>query len=445
MQNRNVQMKIKDCLNDETLIEANNCTHSLRIDSLCAICGAEILKGTDLVPVLHHTDRVFQTSEEARKLQKIRNKQLNEEKKMILILDLDQTILHTTLWKIDCDFTFSISSTMFYVKLRPHLNRFLEKISKMFEIHIYTMGTREYVTEICKAIDPNGIYFGDRIVSRNENFNELKKSIERITCISRNVVIIDDRADVWNYSKNLVLIRPFWYRDKMNINDTSGEPLYLEISKKKSDDISSDQNLRQSIKDSADYTKIESNIEVNGNNEEGPSLNSNLLVETASNDDVSNAVVEHPHPTTVKSQKILSTMSREYSPEEKAKLAESINDKELLKMLKILKSVHRKYFECKKRASKILRLVFMKNIKIASKIEHFPLIIFSGATVDLENPQFVLEDQDLAEKCKAKNIRLVWIYECIYRRRMVPTDSYVISDFSVTDDYQALLESEFFG
>lgn len=39
----------------------------------------------------------------------------------------------------------------------------------MYEMHVYTMGTRAYAIEVCKVIDPDGGLFGGRILSRDES------------------------------------------------------------------------------------------------------------------------------------------------------------------------------------------------------------------------------------------------------------------------------------
>jgi TFIIF-interacting CTD phosphatase-like protein len=55
---------------------------------------------------------------------------------------------------------------------RPGLPTFLEKMSEMYEMHVYTMGTRTYADAVCKAIDPDGKIFGGRILSRDESGSE---------------------------------------------------------------------------------------------------------------------------------------------------------------------------------------------------------------------------------------------------------------------------------
>lgn len=52
-------------------------------------------------------------------------------------------------------------------------------MSEMYEMHVYTMGTREYADAICKIIDPDGKIFGGRVLSRDESGSELLLNIER--------------------------------------------------------------------------------------------------------------------------------------------------------------------------------------------------------------------------------------------------------------------------
>lgn len=76
-------------------------------------------------------------------------------------------------------------------------------------MHVYTMGTRAYAEEVCAAIDPDGTIFGGRLLSRDESGSLTQKSLQRLfPCDTSMVVIIDDRADVWEWSPNLVKVVP---------------------------------------------------------------------------------------------------------------------------------------------------------------------------------------------------------------------------------------------
>jgi RNA polymerase II subunit A-like phosphatase len=52
---------------------------------------------------------------------------------------------------------------------RPGLQNFLDTMSELYEMHVYTMGTRTYADAICRVIDPEGKIFGGRILSRDES------------------------------------------------------------------------------------------------------------------------------------------------------------------------------------------------------------------------------------------------------------------------------------
>jgi TFIIF-interacting CTD phosphatase-like protein len=87
------------------------------------------------------------------------------------------------------------------------------------------MGTRAYAEEVCAVIDPDRKVFGGRILSRDESGSECaklrflgdhlpligltQKSLQRLfPCDTSMVVIIDDRADVWEWSLNLIKVIP---------------------------------------------------------------------------------------------------------------------------------------------------------------------------------------------------------------------------------------------
>lgn len=98
-------------------------------------------------------------------------------------------------------------------------------MSKLYEMHVYTMGTRTYADAICKVIDPDGQIFGGRVLSRDESGSGYQsaiarsggadsaglssKSLVRLFPTDQSmVVVIDDRADVWGDCPNLVKVVP---------------------------------------------------------------------------------------------------------------------------------------------------------------------------------------------------------------------------------------------
>ncbi|KAJ4987763.1 fcp1-like phosphatase [Stagonosporopsis vannaccii] len=220
------------------------CTHEIQFGGLCAECGQDMTK-IDHLTQLRNTDRatvnmthdnvaLLVSHNEALRGEEETKKRLLDAKKLTLIVDLDQTVIHTTCertiaeWKADPenpnhdavkdvegfqladDNVANVAANWYYVKKRPGLQDFFDRVSTKYEMHVYTMATRAYAQAVCKIIDPERKYFGDRILSRDENYTDKLKSLQRLFYHNTSmVVIIDDRADVWQYSPHLVRVPVF--------------------------------------------------------------------------------------------------------------------------------------------------------------------------------------------------------------------------------------------
>ena len=199
-----------------------SCLHSLRIGSLCCDCGEEVYDDKKLFSVLHNNSDIKLSEDEALLRDKKKLERLHKNKKLVLVLDLDQTILHTTITKeyMEGYSNFIINDISYCVKFRPYLNYMLECLYKKYEIHVYTMGNKVYANKIVKLIDPTRKYIGNRILTRDENGIGFKKDLNRLFSIHSNVVILDDRDDIWDYSDNLILVKPYFF---WNIGDINSE------------------------------------------------------------------------------------------------------------------------------------------------------------------------------------------------------------------------------
>ena len=91
-------------------------------------------------------------------------------------------MIHTTNENVSCDlkeiFHYELwqKNVWYHTKFRPNCQRFLEEISKIYELHMVTFGERSYAHKIANLMDPNKKYFHDRILSRNEIFNPISKT-----------------------------------------------------------------------------------------------------------------------------------------------------------------------------------------------------------------------------------------------------------------------------
>lgn len=234
------------------------CIHDNQYGGMCLICG----KSTDEidfyttqldtarapVQMIHDNVKLTVSLDRAAETELLQQKRLLEHRKLSLVVDLDQTIIHACIdptvgeWQNDPTNpnhdavkdvqSFQLnddgprgmaSGCSYYIKMRPNLRQFLTNISKLYELHVYTMGTRAYAMNIARIVDPDKKLFGDRIISRDENGNMTAKSLQRLFPVSTNmVVVIDDRADVWpNNRRNLIKVVPYdFFKGTGDINSS---------------------------------------------------------------------------------------------------------------------------------------------------------------------------------------------------------------------------------
>lgn len=104
---------------------------------------------------------------------------------MVLLVDLDQTLIHTTNDNIPTNLRdvkhFELRQARgkpqwFHTKLRPGTERFLENMSEKYEMHIATYGVRPYAHTIASFLDPTSKYFSHRILSRDECLSQNAKT-----------------------------------------------------------------------------------------------------------------------------------------------------------------------------------------------------------------------------------------------------------------------------
>ena len=90
---------------------------------------------------------------------------------------------------------------------------FGHQASQLFELHLYTMGNKLYATEMAKVLDPTGVLFAGRVISRGDDGDPddgdapKSKDLEGVLGMESAVVIIDDSVRVWPHNKmNLIVV-----------------------------------------------------------------------------------------------------------------------------------------------------------------------------------------------------------------------------------------------
>ncbi|KAI9878677.1 MAG: Carboxy-terminal domain (CTD) phosphatase [Pleopsidium flavum] len=219
------------------------CAHEVQFGGMCANCGKDMTEfsyntesldaARATINMVHDNVSLTVSQEEATRVEEEAKRRLLATKKLSLVVDLDQTIIHATVdptveeWQNDkdnpnhdavkdvrkfklVDDGSGARGCWYYIKLRPGLKNFLENVSRIYELHIYTMGTRLYAQNIAYIVDPERKIFGDRILSRDESGSMTAKNLQRLFPVdTKMVVIIDDRGDVWKWSENLIKVTPY--------------------------------------------------------------------------------------------------------------------------------------------------------------------------------------------------------------------------------------------
>lgn len=65
--------------------------------------------------------------------------------------------------------SFQVQPPQMWTKLRPGVHDFLAAAAKLFELHICTMGDRQYAEQMAQILDPDRSLFAERIISNVRN------------------------------------------------------------------------------------------------------------------------------------------------------------------------------------------------------------------------------------------------------------------------------------
>jgi FCP1-like phosphatase family protein len=160
-------------------------------------------------------------------------------KKLFLLLDLDNTILHSldnrinilteefnqlkqkynkNIFIISLNNSITNKNNNIIIKFRNHIESFFNIISPKYEIFTYTHGTKEYASKIIEYINKNFKNSGlstEKLISRKYNKdNSIEdKTIKNVFPTTENmVVILDDKINAWKEnSNNLINLKPYFF------------------------------------------------------------------------------------------------------------------------------------------------------------------------------------------------------------------------------------------
>lgn len=141
-------------------------------------------------------------------------------KSVTLVLDLDETLVHSTLEHLDdADFTFTVFFNMkehtVYVKQRPYLQTFLEKVAEMFEVVIFTASQSIYAEQLLDILDPYAKLISRRVYRESCIFSDgsYTKDLTVLGVDLAKVAIIDNTPQVFRLQVNNGIPIKSWFDD----------------------------------------------------------------------------------------------------------------------------------------------------------------------------------------------------------------------------------------
>lgn len=150
-------------------------------------------------------------------------RQTRHSKKKTLVLDLDETLVHSCLGG-DCspDFTFTVKVGMIEhkvaVRVRPHLQTFLARVADLFEVVVFTASQQVYAQQLLDIIDPTRSLIRHRIY-RDSCVVWEGNYLKDLTVLGRDLahtIIIDNSPQAFGFQVSNGIPIESWYDD---IND----------------------------------------------------------------------------------------------------------------------------------------------------------------------------------------------------------------------------------
>jgi len=140
-------------------------------------------------------------------------------KRKTLILDLDETLVHSTIKPVtNHDMTVDVLidgvNCTFYVIKRPHVDHFLKKVAEWFDVVIFTASMQQYADPLINQLDTKRVVksrlFRESCLQKDGNF---VKDLSLIGQDLASTVIVDNSPVAYSNNKDSALPIDNWMGD----------------------------------------------------------------------------------------------------------------------------------------------------------------------------------------------------------------------------------------
>ncbi len=227
--------KLDNNLKEESSIQLNLSNYNLLypiVDSSFNYAGNYENYVTNVLSSIIMLDlKIEQKEKEESNKETLRNKIkniLNDSNKQILLLDLDETLIHAdfegifkNLNNYDTIINFNDENNNYSVGifLRPGIYDFLNTLKDKFDIFIYTASTKEYANSVVKFLDPENQIFKMTFYRKNcinINGQIYIKDLSIFDNLEKIVIVDNSLYSFMCHLSNGILINSF-YGDKSDI------------------------------------------------------------------------------------------------------------------------------------------------------------------------------------------------------------------------------------
>jgi len=143
-------------------------------------------------------------------------------KRKTLILDLDETLVHSTIQPVNhhhiiVDVVIDTMPCTFYVIKRPHVDLFLRRVAEWYDVIIFTASMKQYADPLIDQLDKKGLVkgrlFRESCLNKDGNFI---KDLSLIKQDLSSTIIVDNSPIAYSNNKENAIPIDNWMGDNPN-------------------------------------------------------------------------------------------------------------------------------------------------------------------------------------------------------------------------------------